>query len=60
METHILLPMCLDTLSEDEWLQIAQQSLEYGFCLYDAPDTWRPAGTAGRPDDAVFAATADL
>jgi DUF438 domain-containing protein len=52
-ETHILLPMCLDTLTENEWLQIAQQSLEYGFCLYDPPDTWRPAGTAGQPDEAI-------
>ena len=45
--------MCLDTLTENEWLQIAQQSPEYGFCLYDPPDTWRPAGTAGQPDEAI-------
>ena len=42
-ENHILLPMCLDTLTEDEWHEIAKQSLEFGFCLYDPPDTWRPA-----------------
>jgi len=45
-ESHILLPMCLDTLDDSEWGEIAQQSLEYGFCLYDPPDTWQPAGPA--------------
>jgi len=42
-EDHILLPMCLDTLTEEEWGEIARQSTEYGFCLYDPPDAWRPA-----------------
>lgn len=41
-EEQILLPMCLDTLSEAEWYEIARQSAEIGFCLYDPPDTWRP------------------
>jgi len=41
-EEQILLPMCLDTLTEEEWRQIQQQSPEHGFCLYDPPDTWRP------------------
>ena len=45
-EEHILLPMCLDTLAEDEWVEIARQSQEYGYCLYDPPDTWRPPAAA--------------
>jgi hypothetical protein len=54
-ENHILLPMCLDTLTEDEWYEIAKQSIEFGFCLYDPPDTWRPAGTAAEPGEGSLA-----
>ncbi|MDH7571125.1 MAG: PAS domain-containing protein, partial [Armatimonadota bacterium] len=43
-EEQILLPMALDTLTDAEWYAIAQQSLEYGFCLYDPVETWRPEG----------------
>jgi uncharacterized protein len=43
-EEHILLPMCLDTLAENEWVEISRQSGEYGYCLYDPPDGWRPEG----------------
>lgn len=42
-EEQILLPMCLDTLSEAEWIEIARQSAEYGFCLYDPAADWQPA-----------------
>jgi DUF438 domain-containing protein len=43
-EEEILFPMCLDTLSETEWLQIERQSIEYGFCLYDPKVKWSPKG----------------
>jgi uncharacterized protein len=43
-EEQILLPMCLDTLTEAEWGDIARQETEIGFCLYDPPVEWRPAG----------------
>jgi DUF438 domain-containing protein len=43
-EENILLPMCLDTLAVDEWWEIARQSPEIGFCLYDPPEEWRPPG----------------
>jgi DUF438 domain-containing protein len=43
-EEHILLPMCLDTLTAEEWFEVARQSGEFGYCLYDPPDTWRPEG----------------
>lgn len=48
-EEQILLPMCLDTLTDEEWYSIAQQSQEYGFCLYDPPVEWRPEGVAEGP-----------
>jgi len=43
-EEEILFPMCLDTLSDAEWLQIERQSIEYGFCLYDPKVKWSPEG----------------
>jgi hypothetical protein len=43
-EEEILFPMSLDTLSDEEWLQIDRQSIEYGFCLYDPKVKWRPEG----------------
>jgi DUF438 domain-containing protein len=55
-EEHILVPLCLDILNEAEWYEIARESAEIGFCLYDPPDTWRPAGT---PEDTSEAAVSD-
>jgi uncharacterized protein len=62
-EEHILLPMCLDNLTDAEWLEVARQSLEIGFCLYDPVATWTPAGApdaaaAGAPDAAAAGAPA--
>lgn len=42
-EEQILLPMCLDTLTDNDWYQIYQQTPEYGFCLYDPQEEWKPA-----------------
>ncbi len=41
-EENILLPMVLDTLSEDEWLKIAEESHEIGYCLYEPRQVWKP------------------
>ena len=41
-EENILFPMVLDTLSEDEWLKIAKESDEIGFCLYEPRQVWKP------------------
>jgi len=41
-EEQILIPMSLDTLSDDEWFSIYGQSPEYGFCLYDPTHDWAP------------------
>jgi DUF438 domain-containing protein len=43
-EEEILLPMCMDALTEQEWYQIYSQSLEFGFCLYDPSTEWKPEG----------------
>ncbi len=43
-EEQILFPMCMDTLSESEWWQVYNQSLEIGFCLFDPTDEWTPSG----------------
>jgi len=43
-EEEILLPMSMDKLTEEEWYQISQQSMEIGFCLYDPEIDWKPEG----------------
>lgn len=45
-EEEILLPMSMDTLTDEEWYQILQQTPEYGYCLYDPQDKWKPEGIA--------------
>ncbi len=52
-EEQILLPMCLDTLTEGDWLEIARQSPEIGFCLFDPSEEWRPEGVELGPYEAV-------
>ena len=41
-EEQILLPMSLDTLTEEEWYEVYRQSDEIGYCLYDPKVEWRP------------------
>ncbi len=41
-EEHILLPMLLQTLTAQEWKNIADESAELGYCLIDAPPAWQP------------------
>lgn len=41
-ENEILLPMCLDQLTEEDWYQVHQQTMEIGYCLYDPPFEWKP------------------
>ncbi|MCC3355849.1 DUF438 domain-containing protein [Bacillus sp. REN16] len=40
-EENILFPMSLNNLTEDEWLKMANESDEIGFCLI-SPDEWKP------------------
>jgi DUF438 domain-containing protein len=41
-EENILFPMVLDTLDEDEWVKIARESAEIGYCLYKPVREWKP------------------
>ncbi len=41
-EEEVLFPMSMDTLGEAEWVSVDRQSLDYGFCLYDPTDDWKP------------------
>lgn len=45
-EEDILFPMSMDVLTEEDWWQIHQQTLEYGFTLYDPQVVWKPEGLA--------------
>jgi hypothetical protein len=50
-EEEILLPMALDKLDAGDWDEIARQSPQFGFCLYDPPPLPQtaaaPRGAAG-------------
>jgi len=48
-EEEILFPMCMDKLSDEEWYQISQESLEIGFCLFDPEIEWKPEGVEPSP-----------
>jgi len=43
-EEEILFPMSMDKLTDADWHEIDNQSLEIGYCLYDPPKRWRPIG----------------
>ena len=43
-EEEILLPMALDTLKEEDWYQIYNETPQYGFTLYDPQQEWKPSG----------------
>lgn len=41
-EEEILFPMCMDTLNDNDWWSVYSQTMEFGFCLYDPDDEWKP------------------
>ena len=43
-EEEILLPMCMDTLTEEEWYKIYRETPEFGYTLFDPEDEWKPQG----------------
>lgn len=51
-EENILLPMALDKLTEDEWVKIARESDEIGFCLTAPEQEWIPE-RADEPEGAA-------
>ncbi len=53
-EEEILLPMCLDNLTTDDWYQIYTQTTEIGYCLYDPQVEWKPSDVDTAQED-IFA-----
>lgn len=45
-EENILLPMALKKLTEDEWVKIAEETEEIGYCLIPGTATWVPTRAA--------------
>lgn len=41
-EEEILLPMAMDKLTDSDWYNIYQQTMEFGYCLYDPQEEWNP------------------
>lgn len=41
-EENILFPMAIDTLTEDEWTNIMEESDEIGYCLTEPEAKWKP------------------
>jgi uncharacterized protein len=41
-EENILFPMALKNFTEDEWVKIARESSEIGFCLTGPEEDWKP------------------
>jgi DUF438 domain-containing protein len=64
-EEEILLPMALDKLSEGDWGEVSSQSPQFGFCLYDPPETWSftkaaDSGSSATSPAAEFLATGSI
>lgn len=51
-EENILLPMALGKLTEDEWVKIARESEQIGYCLAAPEQEWKPE-RAPLPGDAL-------
>lgn len=43
-EEEILFPMTMDRLTNQDWYEIYNQTMEYGYCLYDPSEEWNPEG----------------
>jgi len=52
-EENILLPMALQTLTDNEWAEIWAASPQYGWCLVEPQTDYQPPATAGAPTNTV-------
>jgi DUF438 domain-containing protein len=41
-EEEILLPMCLETLRQEDWVQVYNETGIYGYCIFDPKVEWKP------------------
>lgn len=46
-EEEILLPMCLETLKQEDWVQVYNETGIYGYCIYDPKTEWRHEASEG-------------
>ncbi|BFH11256.1 DUF438 domain-containing protein [Paenibacillus melissococcoides] len=53
-EENILLPMALQTLTEDEWVRIAAESGEIGYCFIERPAEWKPERAPAESEDTAI------
>lgn len=51
-EENILFPMTMETLTQDEWFTIEQESVEIGYCLAEPAGKWIPQN-AGITDKTI-------
>jgi len=51
-EENIMLPMLLENLTLDEWKRIADEEVDFGYCLIDPPPAWSPA-EGGKPTESA-------
>jgi len=54
-EEEILFPMAMDTLTEEEWYKVYQETPNFGYCLFDPEDEWQPSGTKVEKQEYVTA-----
>lgn len=52
-EEEILFPMAMDTLTDEEWFKIYQETPEFGYCLIDPEDEWSPASVKAEKHEYV-------
>lgn len=52
-EENILFPMALQTLAEDEWVKMAHESEEIGYCLTGPAGVWKPERIAIQTEEAM-------
>ncbi|MCM3339280.1 DUF438 domain-containing protein [Paenibacillus sp. MER TA 81-3] len=53
-EENILFPMALQTLTEDEWLRIAAESGDIGYCLAEPAGVWKPERAPAAAEDTAI------
>ena len=54
-EEAILLPLSLETLTDDEWGEIWEESPDYGWCLVEPQEGYAPPRAASPPPEAEVA-----
>lgn len=48
-EENIMFPMIIEAFSEDEWIKIAAESDEFGYCFIEKPKGYRELGVKTEP-----------